>query len=211
MNLGQPPDHPASPDEISSAIEALSDSDQIRLSKAARLCLFGSDYTDADDLISEAIVRTMNGSVDGAGHIRIWKVKVPFIAYMIQTMKGLANDSRNTLQQSKTANLEAMAPVGASTEDLLGAIGHSHIDPLTEALEAEDALKRQKFAVEQVAKLEAQFSSDTEVGYIILGHKEEMSAKEVQDLAGMTQAQYATARRRFRRGIDKLFSEKRER
>lgn len=54
------------------------------------------------------------------------------------------------------------------------------------------------------------FANDDEVKWIIMGHKDGHSVSEICELANMTQTQYETARRRFRRGREKLFPGRRK-
>lgn len=136
---------------------------------------------------------------------RHWPKSVPFIAYLIQTMKGLADDSRTSSSQSKTDHLETMGAEGAGADDALGRLQHHQPDFLTQAVEAEEEQDRHNHAQFDAGKIDEYFAGDSEVTWIIMGHKDGQSAADIQKLAEMTQTQYETARRRFRRGLEKLF------
>lgn len=194
-------------EEVSQAIEGLSREDLLRLVAAARSFMWGSDYIDSYELINEAVARTMNAADGGSG--RRWPTHVPFIAYMIKTMQGLANDSKGSLNHRKTTYLESITPEGASAEQVLGALGHHQADVLTQTIEVEETEEEAYQATSVLSAIEDHFSGDEDVSWIIQGLKDEMSAGEIRTLSGMDQTQYETARRRFRRGLGKLFPDKR--
>lgn len=208
LELDDTPDDAATPEDVRQAIGALSKVELYRILKAAKYCLPGSEYQDPEEIINEAIVRTMNAASDEKG--RHWPKNIPFIAYMIKTIQGLANDSRESSVQTRTDYMEAMATETASAEEVLGRFEHHHVDVLTQALELEETSERQDRAKEIVSKIDAYFSVDSEVTWVIMGHKDELSVSEIRELSGMAQTQYETARKRFRRGLDKLFPEKRK-
>ncbi len=138
MKPDDPPDDTATPDDIRHAIETLSKEDAYRLKKAAMLCLAGAEHQAAEEIINEAIVRTMNAASGLKG--RRWPKRVPFIAYMIETLKGLASDSWGSSLQTKTESMDAMAMSieGASVDDILGRLKHYHPDVPTQAIEIEE-------------------------------------------------------------------------
>lgn len=204
MPDGQPIDF-ATPDDIREAISALSKADHYRIYKAARFCLWGTGYADPQEIINEAILRTMKAASGEKG--RHWPKDVPFVSYVIMTMQGLADDSRESVVQKKTDYMEAMAAKSETdcAEDVLGRHGHYHPDHLSRAVENEETRSREEQAKKIVDKIDEHFKGDDEVNWIIMGHKDGMGASEIRDLSGMTKTQYETARRRFRRGLDKLF------
>lgn len=74
--------------EIDKALRALSDADLLRLHGVARfraqqLAALGRGI-DADDLLHDAITRTVAGE-------RHWPVKVPFVKYLCETMRSIAS------------------------------------------------------------------------------------------------------------------------
>ena len=208
MKPDDPPGDTATPEDVRQAIEALSKEDRYRLRKAAVICLSGTEYQAPQEIINEAIVRTISAANGGKG--RRWPKYVPFMAYLIQTIKGLANDSRESPIQTKTVNMEAMTTEGIKAEDVLDRLEHSHSDVVTQTIELEETQERRDRAKADADKIDAHFTVDSEVTWIIMGHKDGLSATEIRDLGEMTQTQYETARRRFRRGLEKLFPGRRE-
>lgn len=197
----------ATPDEIRAAIEELSSEDLLRLKKTAKLFLFGTEYQNPFELINEAITRTLSAAHGDQG--RKWKTSVPFIAFMIMSVKGIANDSLESLPQTKTVPLESMATEALSVEDALGAIGHRSLSVEELALEIEESDGRQVNAKRDADAVEEYFAADADISWIIMGYKDGLAAREIRELAGMSATQYDTAKRRFRRGLEKLFPNRR--
>lgn len=202
------PNNIASGEDICQAIEALSKVDHYRIRKAADSYVRGTEYQDAEEIIQEAIMRTMLGANGENG--RHWPKNVPFIAYLIQTIQGLADDSQNSAFRRKTDYLEIMATEDAGAEDALGRLGHHKSDVVTQAIEMEEEDDTHNRAEADAAEIEAHFAGDPDVTWIIMGHKDGYSAAEIREMGEMTDTQYATARRRFRRGIEKLFPGRRK-
>ncbi|WP_157040563.1 hypothetical protein [Polaromonas naphthalenivorans] len=203
MKLDDQPDNNATPEDVHQAIEALSNEDRYRLRKASMICLAGTEYQDPMELVHEAMVRTMSAANGGKG--RHWPKDVPFMAYMIQTLKGLADDSRQSAAQKKTDHLEVMAAEGATVEEALGRFGYCHSDVLSQAVEWEESENRQDRAKTDALLIDARFADDNEVTLIIMGHKDGLTPAEIRELGEMNQTQYETARRRLRRGLENLF------
>lgn len=197
------PDNVATPEDVRQAIEALSNEDRYRLRKAAAICLAGTEYQDPLEIINEAIARTMSAANGDKG--RHWPKGVVFMAYMIQTIKGLADDSRESSIQKKTEYMEAMATEGGSAEDALGRLELYNLDVVAQAVALEETQERQDRAKMDADIIDAHFSDDIEVTWIIMGHKDDQSPAAIREMAEMTDTQYNTARRRFRRGLEKLF------
>jgi hypothetical protein len=193
----------ATPDDIRRAIEDLKKEDSIRLRKAALYCLYGTEYQNPQELINEAICRAMSAAHGERG--RKWKISVPFMAFMIQTMRGIANDSQESMAQKKTDHVEAMATESLTVEDALGAAGHfnSGIEELV--VEEEDVIERQALAKADSDVIDAHFANDSDVTWIIMGYKDGQTAAEIREISEMSATQYDTAKRRFRRGLEKLF------
>lgn len=198
----------ATPDELRQAIEELTKEDAARLKKAATYCLFGTEYQNPMELLNEAVVRAMNAAHGSKG--RTWKKSVPFMAFMVMTIKGIANDSHESLTQTMTVNIEGMAAEDATAEDALGALGHAHPCVVEQAIEIEESQERQERAKADADAIDAHFKNDDDINWIIMGHKDGQTASEIRELSEMSATQYETARRRFRRGLEKLFPGRRK-
>lgn len=198
----------ASAEDIRSAIEELSTADLVRLHKIAKYCLFGTEYKDPNELLNEAIMRAMSAANGDKG--RRWKKSVPFIAFLIKTMQGIANDSYKSLAQTKTDSVESMATEKTSVEEALHEHGHSYRGIEETVVEIEEAEERQVLAKQDSDAIDRFFKDDSEVNWIILGYKDGLNADEVRELSDMSLTQYETARRRFRRGLEKILLHRRK-
>lgn len=201
----------ASPDDIRQAIMSLTAEDSLRIRKAARYCLWGTGYSTENDLIDEAVMRAMSAAAGQKG--RKWPKDVPFVAFMIKTMQGLSDDSMKSSTQRLTVSADVMVLEGSSVDEALGAIrgrGYHHGDVVSMAVEAQERQESYEAAKPDADAIDAFFAGDDEIGYLIEGMKEGMKPAEIRELADMTQTQYDTAKRRFRRGLDKLFPGRRK-
>lgn len=190
---------PATLDQIEHAIEALSDADWMKLRKLASRRLWGTRLGDPDDLINETIGRLLRDK-------RHWPTGLLFIPWMDGAMKSVANGLR-TLDSAKREVLAV---------DLLGE-EESGRDPMEifaadcetplEAMLSEEARQEANAAR---AKLDALFKDDQDVGWILMGIDEGLRGEEIQKIGGMEKTQYETARRRLRRGMERLFPARRK-
>lgn len=193
----------ATPDELRQAIEDLSSEQLYKLNKAATYLLFGSEYQGPGELLNEAIMRAMSGAVGEKG--RAWRKSINFMAFLVTCMRGIANDSAKSYQQTRVKRIEELATEANSGEEVLAAKGHlhsSHEDAIIQLEEIQERLSKAKADVEVI---ENHFANDSEVTWLIMGVKDGMGPHEVREVSEMTQTHYDTAKRRFRRGLDKLF------
>ncbi len=110
-------------DDVRQALEALTNDELYRLHKAARSFVGGTEYDSSDDLLNEAVVRTLRAANGEKG--RHWPKDVEFVAFLMQTMRGLANDSYNSAYVENTVGLGSLAPEDGTEEDGLGAKGQA--------------------------------------------------------------------------------------
>lgn len=209
MTAGRPPDRVyATAEEIGEAIESLTEAELGRIHRAAQYALFGTEYTDPDELLGEAVQRTLDGvGVPGGRH---WPKDVHFVAYIIRTMQSIADGSSNSVVQKSTASLEAMAGGEGNAELALAQEGFSSPDVVEQALEVEEAAERQSRAAADAALIEAHFANDDQIQFLIMGDKDDMKAADIRAISGMNQTEYDSARRRFRRGLNTLMPGRRK-
>lgn len=202
--LSQPvPEGATTIDDVRQALEALTNDELYRLHKAARSFVGGTEYDSSDDLFNEAVIRTLRAANGEKG--RHWPKDVEFVAFLMQTMRGLANDSYNSAYVENNVGLGSLAPEDGTAEDGLGAKGHYHADVVTLAIAAGERAEARESAATAAAKIDEFFAGDDEVTWLVMGHKDGMKAVEIREVSGMTLTQYETARRRFRRGLENLF------
>ncbi len=200
----------ATADEIRSAIESLTDDELLRLEKAGRACIPGSDFQAADEAMNEAVARAIDGCGKKAG--RRWPIdRVDFVAFLIMTMKGLASDSRESELMTKVDHFDA-AEDGASgswTLDRLGprtpGVEQQLIDAEEDIEEDARVAKRQATASADADKIEKLFAGDQDVAWLVMCLREEKAPSKARTAAGFTLTQYETIRKRMRRGVEQLF------
>lgn len=198
----------ATAEEAEQAIQQLTDVDYFRLVKVARLLIGGSSYGTAEDLAAEAI-QTPYLAARGEGGRR-WPKDVDFMAYLVQTMRGLASDSRKSATCRSTVSNRVPSRDGPDEHDLFDQPRFSSLSPEESAIEAEDEEDCQQADDSYLAKIDERFKNDAGVQWIIRGLKEDKSPGEIQELSGMTKTQYESAQRRWRRGVEKLFPDRRD-
>lgn len=209
MESTEQPDGPlATSDELRQAIERLTDTELYKLKKAAGYLLYGSEYQDPLELLNEAILRAMNAAAGGQG--RAWKKSVNFVAFLLMCMRGIANDSAESVSQTRVKRMEDLATETQSAEEAISAKGHSHPSVEELAVELEEDDLRQAIAKADCDAIESHFRSDDNVTWIIMGYKDGTTPEDIRELSGMSLTEYDTAKRRFRRGLDKIFPGRRK-
>lgn len=193
----------ATPDELRQAFESLSPEESYKLKKAATYFLFGSEYQSEDELFNETIMRAMRAAEGDKG--RAWRKSVNFMAFLITCMRGIANDSAESFQQTRVKRIEELATETNSGEEVLAGKGHRHPSHEDVVIELEEAQERVAKARADAAVIENYFATDSQVSWLIMGYKDGLAPHEVREISEMTQTEYDTAKRRFRRGLDKLF------
>ena len=209
VTTGKSSDHAyATAEEICEAVERLTEAELSRVRRAAQYAIFGTEYTDPLELLGEAVQRTLEGA--GVKEGRHWPKDVHFVAYLIRTMQSIADGSSSSTTQSRTAYLETMAGRDGDAELTLAQEGFSCPDVVEQALDVEEKNERQARAAADVALIEAHFSGDDEIQFLIMGDKDGMKPDEIRAVSGMDQTAYDTARRRFRRGLNTLMPGRRK-
>jgi hypothetical protein len=194
----------ATPPDVQAAIEQLGISPAHKVYRAARALIGGSEYRDPWELLNEAVKRCMQAAVGQQG--RPWPLDVAFEAYLIQSMEGLASDSRDSWYQRNHVEAEALAIEGQSDDEVFGAL-HSHAPSVEDTLiDAEQQRQRECAAEATVATIKVHFADKPAVTNLIDGKLAELSAAEVREMFDMTQTQYDSAHRAYRRGLEKLFA-----
>ena len=176
----------ATPAEVETAIQALSDVDGHRLKKvsdlfAGKLRALGLGI-GGRDLLQEAIAKTYGG-------VRHWKKKkVTFVKHLIETMRSIASHAPDELKGATV--------VAASAEDALGGL-----DGIAGSSSTPDP-RRMTSAREQLGEIWKTFEDDVEVVFVLEAIAEGKPGPEIQAELGITGTEYETILRRLRRGLD---------
>lgn len=158
-----------------------------RLRMSARRLIWRTAYDDEHELVHAALERLCRTSPP--------RLELPLLIY--QTMRSLAHCSRNSApQRARRCNYEEeMQLCTVSTEQLV------------EDLEEEDG--REARNRRAIRRLRDYFTDDRHVSAILDGIAADKKARAIRPDAGMTLDEYNSAHRRLRRGLDKLFPDRR--
>lgn len=205
----------ASVEELSRALTMLTSAELLRLFARARLLVWGTEYTDPQELFNEAVKRALvaaSGSKQAGERGRPWPIdRVQLPAFLSGCMDSIADASRDSTGQSQTDRLEALAGEEGDVDTVLHRAGRWNTDVVEQAIEAEDAIDRQQRAQRDARAIETYFKEDQEVLAVIEGEKADMPVAEVLALFDLDQKTYDTARRRLRRQVDQLMPGRRQR
>jgi DNA-directed RNA polymerase specialized sigma24 family protein len=167
--------------DAASAIQALSDTDLVRLKALARLWSRGlPGGLGWADVLHEAIIRVLDGS-------RAWPPGVPILAFLSGVMRSICDDywRRVRHEQRMLVSRDDQSQRGPST------------DPVDEVADPE----RIAVAVEGLAEIYRLFAGDPVALQIIDGMSNGLAAKDVCKAYGISTRDYDTARRRMRRAL----------
>lgn len=210
-----PSERHASVEELSRALTILTAAERLRLSARARLLVWGTEYTDPQELFNEAVKRALvaaSGSKKDGERGRPWPIdRVPLPAFLSGCMDSIADSSRESLGQTQTDRLEALAGEARDVDTVIHRAGRWNTDVVEQAIEVENTFDRQQRAQADAHAIEAYFRDDQEVLAVIEGEKAEMPVAEVLALFDLDQKTYDTARRRLRRQVDKMMPGRRQR
>jgi DNA-directed RNA polymerase specialized sigma24 family protein len=157
-----------------------------KLVKAARILVRGTDY-EPDELISEAIVRALDGS-------RSCPRDVDPLAFLYNAMRSIASAAWKARDlRPKVDSIDA--PHGANVAATLRAADCS----------AEDKLLAEEDAAGRLKALMDLFEADADALCVVMGDLDELRPEEIRDLCGIDEKAYPTVRRRIRRTIEREF------
>lgn len=205
----------ASVEELSRALINLTAAELLRLYSRARLLVWGTEYTDPQELFNEAVKRALvaaSGAKQEGERGRPWPLdRVQFPAFLSGCMDSIADASRESIVQAQTDRLESLAGEAGDVDTVLLQAGHWNKDVVELAIEVEGTVDRQQRAEADARGIEAHFKDDQEVLAVIEGEKADMPVAEVLAMFDLDQKAYDTARRRLRRQVDKLMPGRRQR
>lgn len=184
-------------DQLEGPVDALS-TDELRetfrltpvqrakLVKAAWPLVAGTDY-EPDDLISEAIVRALDGT-------RSCPRGVDPMAFLYNAMKSIASAAWEA--RSSRPRITSMdAPGGEKIAALIRAPGRS----------AEEKLAAEEDSERRLDAVMALFNDDPDALCVVMGDLDELKAEEIRAACGLNEKAYPTVRKRIRRAIEREF------
>lgn len=173
-------------EEVTALIEALSDELQVRLRMISKVRSKG--VWEADDLLQEAIVRTVSGE-------RKCPRDLPIEVFLSGVMRSLVSSSaKETSRKPETVSLDV-----EGSSDLHESLAVAEQDtPEKHMINANQARVLQNRILDAL--------SDDETNQILaLGMMDEQKGAELQKLAGINENELATRRRQIRRRLNAEF------
>lgn len=165
-------------------MEQLSPADSARLAQLARLRSLGAVGLEWQDLLHEAFIRVLDGR-------RRWPRDVPFVAFMAQSMRSIASETRQA----------DMVEFGTLKE-------HESLDDhgITRMLDRTDITPEREMAGRQMLlEIEELFAEDVLGLAVLEALARGDSAGEVQAQLGLDATTYASTLRRIRRRLTNYF------
>jgi hypothetical protein len=163
----------------------------LRFERYARQWVAGTHYAHARDLVHAAFGSVLSAAETlAAGQKkkgRAWRTSVAFGAHIANTIKGLSSDSRRSVERKRVVR---------DGHDHEPVDGNDPRDPLMILL-AHERGKSEEAVLAALRK-------DAEIGAILDGLEDGMSAAEIRIRLCMTPTQYASARRRLLRKVEQL-------
>lgn len=174
----------ASVSEVHAAFVGLPVEDLQKLRQIARLRSYGLPTSTWEDLLQEALFRALSG-------VRQWPKSVSFLAFLAQTMRSIASDERQRMQ-------EMVIESGGGAEDGLtkdiNDVAVTTITPESQAL-----------VRSSLSEIETLFKKDSDAMCVLEGLALGMSPTEIQISSQMTSTQYATTQKRIQRALAQRF------
>lgn len=183
--VDQPDDEYHSPDEAIAAFRQLSNEEQRNLVASARACLAGSGFATPNELISEAYVRIAEGR-------RKWRTSKTFIQFLKGVVRSLASDGDFLPEERKLVRRNKGSAIVTSEQ----------LDTIT--IEEDDGELAEKIRNEQVlSALEARFSGDEQMELLLMGIRDNLIGKDLQEAIGVDATRLEALRTRFNRELKK--------
>lgn len=186
-----PPEKAASLEEISAAVESLSEEDLWRLEKYARYRLRGIGRAamgrDHEDLLREAIAATCDPGR------RRWNIgAVSFVHHLKGAMRSISSHWREGFDKE-----EAMLETDAIRTNESG----REINPLLEAESPIPDPERALAAKEELSQIEKLVADRPLAALIVGGMREGSSGSEIKQILGISQTEYETEMKWLRRNV----------
>ncbi|WP_261316993.1 transposase [Rhizobium leguminosarum] len=184
--VDQPDDEYHSPDEAIAAFRQLSNEEQRNLVASARACLAGWGFATPNELISEAYVRIAEGR-------RKWRTSKTFIQFLKGVVRSLASDGDFLPEERKLVRRNKGSAIVTSEQ----------LDTI--AIEEDDGELAEKIRNEQVlSALEARFLGDEQMELLMVGIRDNLIGKDLQEAIGVDATRLEALRTRFNRELKKL-------
>ena len=199
-------------DELVAALAGLKPAERRRLYRTGNRLALGSEFTSGKELLAEAARRALigtSGDRQEGERGRPWPRSVHIVAFLMECMKSIANGSQNSIRQALNRRAEALMSDDGEVNPELHKAGQHHPSVEEELIERQEEEARQAAAEAEVAAIRKLFVHGDVVHDILDGEEMGMSAEEIREMTGLSTTQYASARKRLRRTVDKYISGRR--
>lgn len=176
----------ATPDQVVRAFADLSTREQQGLRQIARLRAMGLHHMGWEDLLHEALYRTLAGK-------RRWPLDVNLVAFLAQTMRSVASEERDRA---------AFEPINLASDSGAQEDNDRGISEQTPDARTPEALAAANSALRQIENL---FADDPAAINILRGLGEGRTPNEIQTMSGMTETEYASTQKRIQRALARKF------
>lgn len=185
---------------IEEALASLSNADYVRIYRQASYFLPGTGLHDPQELFNEAIKRTLEET-------RIWPCDVPFKAYIHEVMSSISDGYRNLVRHDREILANDRRNVNADPDDdLIDEFGSENLAIDNVLIDRES----QSLMAADLKAIEDHFENDEDVTLIIMAMEDKVPPRDMESEYGMSVQRYEYARKKLRRGIDRLFPGRRK-
>ena len=181
----------ASRQDVVDGLRGLTDADLRRLEGIARLRALGLHEVEWQDLLQEAVVRTLDGA-------RQWPMDIDLVVFLRETMRSLASEH---WRRRKTDPIVPDSPLRSPAEDVAETPLESAADPTADP-------ERDAAAAETLARIEEAFEGDVDALHVLWGMALGKSPSEIQHEGQMDARHYASTQRRIRRTLARAFPDR---
>jgi len=202
----RPTEQNASVDELVEAIAKLTPEERVRLYRSGNFLALGSEFTHGKDLLNEAVKRALIGTSGDrreGERGRPWPKGVHIVAFLTECMRSIANGSQKSFKQAVDRRAEALTTDEGDGNPELSKAQHVQASVEAELVDREDQETKQKATEDDVAAIRKLFAQGDVVHEILDGEAAGMSTEDIREALGITATEYATARKRLRRTVDK--------
>lgn len=184
------------------ALTELTPVDMVYIHKKGRIFALGTSL-DVEDLLDEAILRTLDGT-------RICPGDLPVRVYLVGAMRSIANGERKKDQRLIIADHTAEpASQEAHAGDPL-AYARNH-NPLANARDPSPPTEIAAMHLQQVEQIlghmQDLFDNDPHAQAVFMGMAEQWTTAQIKELEPMNDKEYDAARQRVRRAIERYARE----
>ena len=162
-----------------------------RLKGIARVRALGLHEVEWQDLLQEAVVRTLDGA-------RQWPVDVGLVVFLRETMRSIASEH---WRRRRVDPIMQDPPLSAPPENFEATALDSVVDPIADP-------ERDAAAAETLAQIEQAFEGDLEALHVLRGMALGKSPSELQEEGQMDARRYASTQRRIRRTLAREFPDR---